>query len=227
MLYEVFEFLYEDSGVTQDVKIEVSRNCPICQGRSKPDVIYHSELNSDIEKSVIVVFQCQVCYRFYLYEYNVIYIPGRFLDTSRLDYPRILESDLQIPEKLDVISGRFKNIYTQAEHAEKTGLDELAGTGYRKAVEFLVKDFLIKHEGKEEDKINKLPLSQAIDKISFERIKSTAKAATWIGNDEIHYVKKFENKDISHLKEFIASLVFFISAELSADEAMNFINGDE
>lgn len=43
-----------------------------------------------------------------------------------------------------------------------------------------------------------------------------AERATWLGNDETHYVRKWENKDLKDLKNLIDLTVYFISMSLKA-----------
>lgn len=45
--------------------------------------------------------------------------------------------------KLKKVSPQFVKVYNQALKAEEFSLDEIAGLGYRKALEFLIKDFAI------------------------------------------------------------------------------------
>ena len=68
-----------------------------------------------------------------------------------------------------------------------------------------------------------MPLSQAIDKFNNPKIIALAKASTWLGNDETHYLKKYADKDVNDMKKFIQALAYFISSELEADEAHEFI----
>lgn len=56
------------------------------------------------------------------------------------------------------------------------------------------------------------------------KIKNLAKASIWIGNDETHYVRKYEDKDIKDLKRFISATVAYITYELIADSAQEFVN---
>ncbi|MEK0405122.1 hypothetical protein WNX62_16005, partial [Lactiplantibacillus plantarum] len=55
--------------------------------------------------------------------------------------PKIKEADF--PQQISDISPRFVSVYTQSFKAERIGLAELAGMGYRKALEMLVKDYAI------------------------------------------------------------------------------------
>ena len=56
----------------------------------------------------------------------------------------------------------------------------------------------------------------------FPKIQALAKAATWIGNDETHYQRKHDDKDITDLKKFIITTVHFIVAEYIYDQAIDF-----
>lgn len=99
-------------------------------------------------------------------------------------------------------------------------LDQIAGIGYRKSLEFLAKDFAIKYNPDDEDKIKNMPLSNCIKTyIDDPRIKNLAEKSIWLGNDETHYVRKHEDRDISDMKQFIDALVYFISMILITEDA--------
>ena len=126
-------------------------------------------------------------------------------------------------EKIANLSPMFKTIYNQANTAESYSLNEIAGMGYRKALEFLVKDFCIHLNPDKKDEIEKLLLGKCISTyISDEKIKNLATASTWIGNDETHYVRKHIDKDIQDMKQFIHALLYFIEYQLTVEEATTF-----
>lgn len=85
--------------------------------------------------------------------------------------------------------------------------------GYRKALEFLIKDCLISINPDEREKIEKLWLGEAIKKIGNKNIQICAERAAWLGNDEIHYLRVWADKDIEHLKDLIDLTVGWIEAE--------------
>lgn len=116
------------------------------------------------------------------------------------------------------VSPNFTEIYNQAFHAEQTGLALISGIGYRKALEFLIKDYLIFLDKENEEAILKLPLGQCINKLENRRIQEISKLATWIGNDEAHYTRKWEDKDVNDLKKLIEVTVHFIAMEVTADK---------
>ncbi|MDM5198975.1 hypothetical protein QUF79_13185 [Fictibacillus enclensis] len=62
-----------------------------------------------------------------------------------------------------------------------------------------------------------MPLQQCIQKFITEpSIKLMAERATWLGNDETHYVRKWDDKDLKDLKNLIELTVYFISMSLKA-----------
>ncbi|MGG3192992.1 hypothetical protein [Priestia aryabhattai] len=123
----------------------------------------------------------------------------------------------EFPEEITEISSGFVNIYNQAHHAEQEGLDLICGVGYRKALEYLIKDFAIGNNPDNIEKIQKMPLQQCVQKyIDQSDIKAMAERAIWLGNDETHYVKKWESKDIKDLKNLIDLTVYYLSVALKA-----------
>lgn len=101
------------------------------------------------------------------------------------------------------ISSKFIETYKQSLEAENSGLDELAGMGYRKAIEYLVKDWAIQNKPKEKEKIEKYWLGEVIKKYYDGDLKAILERATWLGNDQAHYLKLFGEFDINVLKELI------------------------
>jgi len=107
-------------------------------------------------------------------------------------------------ETITTLSPDFVKIYSQAHEAEAHDLDKIAGPGYRKALEFLIKDWLIANEVVDEATVRTKQLGACIeDHIDEQVIKDVAARAAWLGNDETHYIKKWTEKDINDLKRLI------------------------
>ena len=88
-------------------------------------------------------------------------------------------------------------------------------------MEFLIKDYLIKKSSEKEKEIKKKSLGDCIKElIDNTRIKEIAKRATWLGNDETHYFRKWEDKDLEDLKRLIEITVHFITMEIESDRYM-------
>jgi len=113
------------------------------------------------------------------------------------------------------VSSEFVRIYKQAAEAEFMKLDSIAGVGYRKALEFLIKDYLISKSSDKKEVIETAYLSDCIrDYVDDPKVKIAAQKATWIGNDETHYVRKWQDKDIEDLKVLLKLTANWISSEI-------------
>jgi hypothetical protein len=56
--------------------------------------------------------------------------------------------------------------------------------------------------------------------IKSEQIKGIAKRAAWLGNDETHYVRKWEDKDLNDLKKLITLTLHWIEIETLTEEVI-------
>ena len=97
-------------------------------------------------------------------------------------------------------------------------MSQIAGVGYRKALEFLVKDYCSSKSPEDAEAIKKTMLGPCIDRfVSDENIKDCAKLATWLGNDETHYIRRWEDKDINDLKALIELTASWIQTSIKTD----------
>lgn len=117
------------------------------------------------------------------------------------------------------MSPMFTTTYNQANAAETYGLNEIAGMGYRKAMEYLIKDYAVMKHPKEKELIMGKALSKCIeDYVSEPKIKTMAKGAVWLGNDETHYLRKWVDKDISDMKNMIDLTLYWMNFERMTEE---------
>lgn len=202
--------------------------CWKCRRHIDPRVIYgHSITNAPIAAKVIaLMLQCPTCASVSLGVYKVS--EGHLYAKSQTAHPLLLTPDLvpvsEFPEKISAVSPSFIEIYEQAMAAESSRLYHIAGMGFRKALEFLIKDYLCYKHTEDTHRIESMPLAQCIRTYIDERhLNASLLAAVWVGNDEAHYRKKHADKDISNIKSFISSAVFFIVSEMTAMEAAEFI----
>ena len=139
-----------------------------------------------------------------------VFVPNA--PVSKVDFSKII----------DEVSHDFVVIYNEAYAAEQMSLSDICGVGYRKALEFLIKDYVTKDkDGDEVVDIRKTALAKCIDKyVKNDRIKEVAKRAVWLGNDETHYVRKWEGKDVNDLKGIIHLTVLWIEQEIATDRLL-------
>ncbi len=126
-----------------------------------------------------------------------------------------------IPAEVAAISPSFVEIFAQVDQAEAAKLDQLVGIGLRKALEFLVKDFAAGKNPDKAEAIRKSLLASCIkDHINDSNVKACAERAAWLGNDETHYTKKWEDKDIGDLKLLVRLTVNWIENVVLTDKYM-------
>jgi hypothetical protein len=133
-------------------------------------------------------------------------------------------------ENISRISPDFCNIYAEADKAEQYQLTLIAGPGYRKALEFLIKDYVISQnpetdpdkKAAHKDLVERQQLAACIkEHIKSEQIKEISKRAAWLGNDETHYIRKWEDKDLKDLKKLIALAMHWIEMETLTAEVIS------
>jgi len=196
-------------------------NCPICHKNVTPTLL-GSYLNGEGSESVglQMVYKCpnSKCGSIFFAFYE-----GRLQSGSRSTWYFLqggLPSTPKIPNLADTIreiSPTFCEIYKQACRTEELGLNEICGMGYRKALEFLVKDFIIKHKKIKKEKIIKTSLGNCIEKyIEDPTTQSVAKRAAWLGNDETHYYRRWEDRNLTDLKNLLHLTINAIDNQILA-----------
>lgn len=123
--------------------------------------------------------------------------------------------EVSFQETIAKLSPTFVKIYNQAMAAESRRLDQLVGIGLRKALEFLIKDFASHQHPDQAEAIRKVQLGPCIDQyVTDTNIKDCAKRAAWLGNDETHYVRRWEDRDITDLKLLVRITTNWIDSVL-------------
>lgn len=196
-----------DENVTIDIN-KLPDTCPHCHYSVSLKLIWASVDNQNVYLS----FFCprNDCEKHFIYQYNLdgssYYCLERPVigNYNGIEYSPIIRS----------ISTGFVNIYNQSEAAESYGLRDICGVGYRKALEFLIKDYIISSMPALKLTVeNKLLAACISDHIDNQKIVAISKRAVWLGNDETHYIRKWEGMDITHLKQLIALTAHWIETE--------------
>lgn len=209
------------------VEVNEPEICPVCKHFLKPSVLYKSLFRTDDDNTFFYcIYLCTSCHEIFTCKFSN---PIKSNASSEGYLYRFAKLDNISPNTVEIItfdkcineiSTNFVNIYNQAFKAEHMHLDEIAGIGYRKALEFLIKDFLINHECKDEVKVKTTSLGCCIDTmIDNPQLKTVASRATWLGNDQTHYEQKYTDNDINDLKRLIDLSVHWISMICLTDEA--------
>lgn len=194
--------------------------CPCCETAyaSSPCCTQCVE-NDDGIVIAYSIFFCPTCGECFFTCYDVVETTTNYVGVLRATYP-YPNAKTSFSSSINSLSPSFVKIYNQDEQAEASGLDEIAGLGYRKALEFLIKDYAIHEYPDESESIKSKPLAQCIKNyISADNLKTLAERSTWIGNDEAHYIRKQEDRDVSDMKSFIQAIVYFIGMILITEDA--------
>lgn len=221
------ELINSDNPAQFTIEIEFPNQCPHCQVAYKDKPIASYIVDRDEYSLLYSVFFCPHCEQCFMLAYPLDNgnIQGYDSTYPPKYFPEpIYETLTEFDKNIQSLSPKFIEIYHQAEKAESKGFNEICGMGYRKALEFLVKDYAISIHSDNADQIKEMLLSKCIKQfIDNENIQSLATASAWIGNDETHYVRKHEDRDCQDLKTFIEVLTRFISMNLILKDAKGFL----
>ncbi|MCH8033412.1 MAG: DUF4145 domain-containing protein [Bacteroidetes bacterium] len=195
--------------------IEAPNKCPLCHSViTVKESISQSVFNNMFQ----FVFKCpsNKCNNYFIAYYKVE-------DNNQLNFQYHKPTNILYTKFADVItnlSSNFISIYKEAEEAKQIGLAQIAGPGYRKAFEFLIKDYVKSLIKPEEYKTIESTFAGDVitNYIPDKRIQAVAKRALWLGNDETHYFRKWTDKDINDLITLINLTIHWIEIEkISSD----------
>jgi len=192
--------------------------CPICHAHSAPKRITAAISEDESGARLQIIYRCtrRACDSLFIGTYKPLQ-PDKVYSLVKLAPMTAKEEPFS--DLIKDLSSSFVQIYNQAVAAESLELDQISGIGFRKALEFLIKDFVIKQHPAVEEQIKKTFLGTVIkDYIDDPRLKSAAERATWLGNDETHYVRKWLDKDVTDLKILIKLNVNWIENVLLSEK---------
>jgi hypothetical protein len=203
--------------------LNIDIGCPTCErslvnGNLQFSAIYHQEIFQARTK-------CLGCDK-EAHLFIVNWEPTNDLDNenARIFIDPSPKVNFSLPTGIDFesIAPGFTKIYRQVAGAESSGFDELVGMGYRKALEFLIKEFLIGQRPDDEGKIRKMTLGQCIENcVDNPNLKAVATGVNWLANDETHFERRTDSGDIDDLKALMDATLYWISMEVRTKRAVD------
>jgi hypothetical protein len=187
---------------------KIPDECPVCHAGIEPLKQKWAHFHST-KKRLEVGFRCPKaqCQSLFL---------ARYVNYGNADlsysgsYP-IEPRNADFSSHIRKISPSYCAIANEAQKADNGGWKLIAGPGYRKALEFLIKDYLCLAQPDDAEQIKKLQLGSCITAyVKNEKVKLMAARAAWLGNDETHYTRKWGDKDLEDLKTLIQLTVHWI-----------------
>ena len=197
---------------------DIPDECPLCHMHIVPTFRFVSVVANDIEiEKAEAAFECtnSRCQELFIATFAYLRSDGhkqQYLFESSAPCTPKLSSFAPVVTEL---SPSFERIFNQSEAAKAHGLDELVGIGLRKALEFLIKDYAISQCPEKKGEILGTHLGPCISNyVSDAKIRECAKRAAWLGNDETHYERKWESKDVKDLENLVTLTVNWIHNEI-------------
>ena len=190
--------------------------CPHCHKSIHPKYVSQHGYNHEDVSFMDLILSCpnRDCQKAFITTYE-------YLGNDEFEFHSTSTGTLKkhkFSKEINKTSPIFSKIYNQSIHAEQKKLMEICGVGYRKSLEFLIKDYAIFRNPEKKGVIEKQSLSICINNyVTDSRIIKVAKRATWLGNDETHYVRKWEGKNLTDLKKLIELTVHWIEMDLLTD----------
>lgn len=189
------------------LSLEYPDKCPICRHHSEMKMAHTFGAKSDTE--VQVVYQCAFagCRSFFVGYYDRGQSDLKWLKPEK-PVPN------EFPELIQKLSPTFVSVYQEAHEAQHLGLNQVAGPGYRKAFEFLIKDYAKALEPSKVKEIEAAFSGTVVNNyVSDPRIQSVAKRTLWLGNDETHYLRKWSAHDLGDLVTLIRLTLAWIEID--------------
>lgn len=160
------------------------------------------------ELVLCVLYKCPICQQIILCKYQLpqSIINNFDIPISPFETLGGVGINKEFSNEIKELSPSFVKIFNDSYKAEQAGLTEIVGLGYRRAFEFLIKDYVLAKENTEENKetVKSLQLSNLINNYFPDgEIKELLSRATWIGNDFAHYEAKHSDINLEDLKQLI------------------------
>lgn len=217
-------------GTHSFLPLDVPDWCPHCQRHVSPISQWkypvpgaQDTTGRSIPKRLQVVVLCpnRECLNLYIVDFELISGLGTGNEPFHMrvkGYIPVVPRRIEFSETLNEISVAFPDVYSQAMAAEQYGLYDIAGMGYRKALEFLVKDYAIWRSPLERDEIADSELRIVLGKwVQNKKVAAMAARAAWLGNDHSHYVRKWEHKDLDDLKSLLRVVLNWVLLEYETE----------
>ncbi len=204
--------------------------CPYCQVNVHIDNYESASLLDN--SSLHVAVKCPKCKKLFVTLYNEAskQAPDRTGYGNRQFHFKYhfvgdAQPEIKTKEYPEIINKKFPkvvDILNESEKAKKLNLLKIAGMGYRKALEFLMKEYVISCSPRSDtdiEKIKEMFLSNVISGyIENANIKELARRASWLGNDESHYERIWQEKDLNDLIALVNLTISYVSMELTGKQ---------
>lgn len=211
-MFETKRYMCNLSNVSSNVVyFDIPTICPHCNAFVQPKIVDNRLLTFNKDNCLlIIVFKGECCNNSFYGTYSYSNNNATLLDI----YPHL--KSISLPEKIKQLSPRFTNLYEQSYTAEQNNHIELAGSGYRNAIEVLIKDFAIKKLNAPKKDVCNMKLYDAIGSFLKEVNIDTSAAdvVRVLGNDYTHYQRKYDDIDFIVVKKYLEIFIQQVETKL-------------
>jgi hypothetical protein len=192
--------------------------CPHCGAFTQPYERAAAVLKLDGDYLIAVAFDVKCCSKNILSAYRADALPntsvGQTQPTEYLcTYPNTFAA--KVPAVVEEFSPRFAKLYNQCFTAEHLGHFELAASGYRNAMEILVKDYAIVKLDKPASEVSAKSLYGAIKEYMPSALLSNgANVVRIVGNDKTHYLDAHPDYTFENLKSYVEAFLHVMNATI-------------
>ena len=194
------------STVSKTLTIQIPQTCPWCGIGNNPTNNEAGKI--EIQEGYIFSMhhRCPACKKYHMT--NQEYLHQANKTTMVLVYPNKVVTDI---DRLFIeYAPRFVVFYSEAIEAEKSGLENIAGTGYRSAVECLIKDYALAFELDTKEYLSdpKLTFNNAIDRYvkDDDLLKGALHFIRTVGNGYTHW-NKSTSISLPELKNYVDIII--------------------
>ena len=203
---EVSTVDYYFSAISKTLTIQIPQSCPLCGIGNNPTTNEVGRL--EIQEGYVFTLhhRCPACKKYHMT--NQEYLNQDDKTTMILVYPNKVVID--IDDLFIEHAPRFVEFYSEAIEAEKMGLENIAGTGYRSAIECLIKDYALAFELDTKEYLSdpKLTFNNAIDRYvkDDELLKGALHFIRIVGNGYTHW-NKSTSISLPELKNYVDIII--------------------
>ena len=195
----------------RDKKYNKIHTCPYCGIGT--DAIQLNLYPMEITNGTIIniTYRCTSCDKIFHVSYKKMKDEEIFVPYSV--FPNFQGKEFS--KEIQNVSPRFIKLYNQAYKAEYDTNYELAGCGYRNALEVLIKDYAINILGEKKEDVVKYKLYKAIELyLKDVDMSNCADVVRILGNDNTHYERDYENIDFDVLKQYLNIFIEMIEVQI-------------
>lgn len=222
LIQMIREVIISDGNSSHKINLIFPKMCCICHNEDFELEFLTGVFIKGDHKNLESVFQCTntECNRLLIGYYTRVnvYIPFELVKLEPNHIP-----DKNFSPEIKEISPRFIKLFNQLIKAEQKNLALIFGIGYRKALEFLIKDYLVYLDPKRKDKFINESLKYCLYKLD-NNIPDISKKITWLRSDVDVYYREWNGKDVNDLKKMIEIISSFITANIRMKKHIDNLN---